>query len=55
MIDNPNNCECIYNKHLFLSCRTEEEIGTDDLKSLEIPSDLVEKFNNMDKEFLEDK
>ncbi|XP_026461779.1 protein HGH1 homolog [Ctenocephalides felis] len=35
--------------------RTEEEIGTDDLKSLEIPSDLVEKFNNMDKEFLEDK
>lgn len=28
--------------------RTEDEIGEDDLKSLDIPNDLVEKFSNLD-------
>lgn len=28
--------------------RTEEEIAEDDLKALDVPNDLVEKFENMD-------
>lgn len=28
--------------------RTEDEIGEDNLKSIDIPNDVVEKFDNMD-------
>lgn len=34
--------------------RTEEEIGEENLKTLDIPSDLVDKFNNMDSNLVED-
>lgn len=34
--------------------RTEEEIGHDNLKDLEVPEEYKEKFEAMDKEFLND-
>ncbi|KAF5290061.1 hypothetical protein FQA39_LY14842 [Lamprigera yunnana] len=48
------------NKKVLLACenlvdiliRTEEEIGKDNLKDLEIPDDLVKKFEKMDRDFL---
>lgn len=33
--------------------RTEEEIGEDNLKTIDIPNDLVEKFNKMDSNLVE--
>lgn len=33
--------------------RTEDEIGEDNLKTLDIPNDLVDKFNNMDTNLVE--
>lgn len=33
--------------------RTEDEIGEDNLKTLDIPNDLVDKFNNMDSNLVE--
>lgn len=48
-------------KMCLLSCenvvdiliRTEEEIGEDDLKTVDVPSDLVDKFNKMDTNLIE--
>ncbi|XP_026282855.1 protein HGH1 homolog [Frankliniella occidentalis] len=37
-----------------LLIRKEEEIGEDNLRSVEVPEDLVSKFEKMDKDFLED-
>ncbi|XP_044727698.1 protein HGH1 homolog [Chrysoperla carnea] len=34
--------------------RTEEEINKDNIKDAEVPVDLIEKFEKMDKEFVED-
>uniref|UniRef100_A0A8D8XWV9 Protein HGH1 homolog n=1 Tax=Cacopsylla melanoneura TaxID=428564 RepID=A0A8D8XWV9_9HEMI len=47
-------------KEVLLACenvvdiliRTEDEIGVDELKTVEVPEDMTEKFNNMDEEFL---
>lgn len=33
--------------------RTEDEIGEDNLKSVDIPSDLADKFNKMDSNLIE--
>lgn len=33
--------------------RTEDEIGEDDLKTVDVPSDLVDKFNKMDTNLVE--
>lgn len=33
--------------------RTEDEIGEDNLKSLDVPNDLVEKFDKMDSNLVE--
>lgn len=49
-------------KKVLLACenlvdiliRTEEEIGEDDLKKIEVPEDLKEGFNKADEEFLKD-
>ncbi|KAK3913967.1 Protein HGH1-like protein [Frankliniella fusca] len=38
-----------------LLIRKEEEIGEENLHAVEVPEDLVSKFEKMDKEFLEDK
>lgn len=37
-----------------LLIRKEEEIGEDNLRTVEVPEDLVEKFEKMDKDFIED-
>ncbi|BES96758.1 Domain of unknown function (DUF383) [Nesidiocoris tenuis] len=37
-----------------LLIRTEDEIGVDDVSSLDVPDDLVEKFEKMDKDFISD-
>lgn len=34
--------------------RTEEEIGEDNLKTVDIPSDLIEKFNDMNSNLVEE-
>ncbi|KAL1454066.1 hypothetical protein WDU94_010356 [Cyamophila willieti] len=47
-------------KEVLLACenvvdiliRTEDEIGVDELHTVEVPEDMTEKFNNMDEEFL---
>lgn len=36
-----------------LLIRTEEEIGAEDLRKVEVPQHLVNSFESMDKEFLE--
>jgi hypothetical protein len=36
-----------------LLIRTEEEIGADDLRKVEVPQHLVSSFETMDKEYLE--
>lgn len=33
--------------------RTEDEIGEDDLKTMDVPNDLVDKFNKMDANLIE--
>lgn len=40
------NCENVVN----ILIRTEEEIGEDDLSKVEVPEDLLEKFDKMDEE-----
>ncbi|GLV36837.1 uncharacterized protein CBL_02328 [Carabus blaptoides fortunei] len=35
--------------------RTEEEIGKDNIKDVEVPEDLMEKFEKMDEDFINDK
>jgi Domain of unknown function (DUF384) len=48
-------------KEVLLTCqnlvelliRTEEEIGADDLRKVEVPQHLVTSFETMDKEYLE--
>ncbi|XP_076761357.1 protein HGH1 homolog [Xylocopa sonorina] len=48
------------NKNALLACenvvdiliRTEEEIGLDNLKDVEVPSDCTEKFHKMDQDFI---
>lgn len=39
---------------IMLCYRTEEEIGCDNLKEVEVPSECTEKFYKMDKEFIKD-
>lgn len=39
---------------VFTQNRTEEEINKDNIKDAEVPDDLIEKFEKMDKEFIED-
>ncbi|XP_054167167.1 protein HGH1 homolog [Oppia nitens] len=34
--------------------KTEEEIDTDDLKAIDIPDDLIQRFNQMDKELIKE-
>lgn len=34
--------------------RTEEEIGRENLKDLEVPADMQEKFTKMDEDFIND-
>lgn len=49
-------------KFCLLSCenvvdiliRTEDEIGEDNLKTLDVPNDLVEKFDNMDSNLVDE-
>lgn len=36
----------------FLNFRTEEEIGLDNLKDVEVPSEYTEKFHKMDQDFI---
>lgn len=43
-------CEDIVN----ILIRTEDEIGEDNLKNVEVPSDLSEKFKKMDEDFVKD-
>ncbi|XP_014270264.1 protein HGH1 homolog [Halyomorpha halys] len=48
------------NSSILLACenvvdiliRTEDEIGIDDLKSVDVPNDLIEKFEKMDRDYL---
>ncbi|KAH0956669.1 hypothetical protein HN011_006979 [Eciton burchellii] len=54
--------KCEVNRTCLLTCqnivdiliRTEEEIGLNNLKEVEVPLEYVEKFHEMDKNFIED-
>lgn len=39
-------------KYIFACYRTEEEIGLDNLKEVEVPSEYTKKFQEMDKDFI---
>lgn len=40
--------------NLFLCFRTEEEIGAENLKNLEVPENLQNDFKKADEQFLQD-
>lgn len=42
----------IYNNKCYLNFRTEEEIGLDNLKNIEVPIEYSEKFYKMDQDFI---
>lgn len=42
-------------KDVYLLYRTEEEIGLDNLKEVEVPSEYMKKFHEMDKDFINNK
>lgn len=37
---------------IILNFRTEEEIGVDNLKDVEVPEEYKEKFHKMDQDFI---
>jgi hypothetical protein len=39
---------------LVLPCRTEDEIGEDNIRDIDVPPDLLEKFQKMNEDFLKD-
>lgn len=38
----------------MLLCRTEDEIGEDNIRDIDVPRDLHEKFQKMDEDFIKD-
>lgn len=50
-----NSLLVVFNKLIIsIIFRTEEEIGLDNLKEVEVPAEYKEKFHKMDKDYLEE-